>query len=97
VRVAVNCTFLGVAEGNVSDYSVSEHPVLNFMRLNLTVSVATNETYSIANMTYNILGGNLGGGVWWYAYRNILNFVTEMGTIYTLRITYELYFPEAIE
>lgn len=97
-RVIVNCTFLDVTEGDPFDFSASEHPVLNLIRLNVTVSCASlsNFSYSIANMTYDTLGGDLGSGMWWYSYVDVLNFILTQGVVYTIVITYEVFYPEEL-
>jgi len=82
VRVMVNYTFLGV----------SAEAALNLIRLNLTVTVLNNITFSIQNMTYNYVGGDYGDGVWWYSFVDILNFQTDYGTIYIVTVTYEVYY-----
>ena len=82
VRVLVNYTFLGV----------SAAAALNLIRLNLTVTVLNNITFSIQNMTYNELGGDFGNGLWWYSFRDILNFETDYGTVYVTTVTYEVYY-----
>ena len=97
VRVIVNCTFLNVAEGNGSDYSASEHPVLNYIRLGLVVTTSSATVFELTNMTYDVLGGDLGGGLWYYSFVDILNFTTIAGEIYITTITYEIYYPEVIE
>jgi len=84
VRVMVNYTFLGVSAADA----------LNLIRLNLTVTVLNNITFSIQNMTYDYLGGDYGDGVWWYSFVDILNFLTDYGTIYTVTVTYEIFYSD---
>lgn len=82
VRVLVNYTFLGV----------SEVEALDLIRLNITVTVLNNITYSIQNMTYNSVGGDLGNGVWWYSFVDILNFLTVNSLVYAVTVTYEVFY-----
>jgi hypothetical protein len=92
VRVFVNYTFLDLSTPPWDNMSAELHPALKQMRLNLTVTVLNNITFSIQNMTYNSLGGDLGDGVWWYSFRDILNFETAYGTIYVTTVTYEVFY-----
>jgi len=82
VRVTVNYTLLGV----------SDPDLLNYIRVNLTVTESDIVTYSISNMTYDYLGGDLGDGLYWYSFVDILNFQTVSGAIYEIQITYEVYY-----
>ena len=83
VRVYVNYTFLGV----------SDPDTLNYIRLNVTVLEGLGDTiFSIQNMTYDYLGGNLGDGIWWYSFVDVLNFLTVEGQVYIATVTYEVYY-----
>lgn len=92
VRVFVNYTLLDLSSPDPANFSAELHPALNLIRLNLKVTVLSNITFSIQNMTYNELGGEVGDGVWWYSFVDILNFETAYGTIYATTITYEIFY-----
>ena len=82
VRVLVNYTFLGV----------SDPDLLNYIRLNVTVLSLGDTIFSIQNMTYDELGGDLGDGIWWYSFKDVLNFLTVEGQVYIATVTYEVYY-----
>ncbi len=82
VRVFVNYTFLGV----------SDPDTLNYIRLNVTVLSLGDTIFSIQNMTYNSVGGDIGDGIWWYSFVDVLNFLTVSGTIYMTTVTYEVFY-----
>jgi len=93
VRVFVNYTFLGLEDPDLYDFSGAEtQPALNLIRINITVTVLNNITFSIQNMTYQYIGGALGDGIWWYGFKDILNFQTAYGTIYMVTVTYEVFY-----
>ena len=82
VRVLVNYTFLGV----------SDPDLLNYIRLNVTVLSLGDTIFSIQNMTYDELGGDLGDGIWWYSFKDVLNFLTVEGQTYIATVTYEVWY-----
>ena len=82
VRVYVNYTLLGV----------SDPDTLNYIRLNVTVLSLGDTIFSIQNMTYDYLGGNLGDGIWWYSFVDVLNFLTVEGQVYIATVTYEVFY-----
>ena len=91
VRVTVNYTFLGLDAPDPYNYTAEEQPALNYLRLNVTVTSINGTVFAQQNFTYDELGGEIGGGVWYYSELVYFDFLNTMGEVYIVTVTYEIY------
>ena len=85
--------FLVGVKINMSYYGITtETEARNIIRLNLTVSTPTNASlYSKSNMTYNSKF-TADYPIWRITYEDTLGFLPSQGNIYTVSVTYEVFF-----
>ena len=85
VRVVLNDTLLGLTFPD--DVALG----LNYFRLNVTVTTLSETVFSQANFTYDDLNG-AHGDLWYYSQEVEFDFLLVSGHIYTVTITYEVYY-----
>jgi len=78
----VNHTLLGLAD--VSEAKAIIRGSIEMTRLGETLFSQTNMTYSDT--------GDVGATCWWLSYTVIVPIILEAGTIYTVTITYEVFY-----
>jgi len=73
--------------------AIDENEGKNYQRHNVTVT-NTNGTvvFSQNNFTYAYSDDSIDPPMWFYEYEIVLNFLPEMGEIYTATITYEVFY-----
>lgn len=83
-RVLVNHTLLGFAPAESEDGR-------NYFRLHLEMSVAGDSVFTLQNMTYDSLWGIFEVGIWWFSYVDIVDYILEPATIYTVTFSLIVY------
>ena len=78
---SLNSTFLGLSDDSEG---------MNYIRHSVTVSNLTGVVFSQQNFTYH--GRGHVGSMYFYQYEVVLNFLPEYGEIYTVTVTYEVFY-----
>ena len=78
-----NSSFMGIADDVVGR---------NYQKHNVTVTRLGETIFSQQNFTYVVVETFLTPPVWHYCYEVILNFLPIAGQIYTVTVTYEVYY-----
>ena len=64
----------------------------NYQRHNIIVTNSSATVFSQVNFTYFYADDSIDPPMWYYGYEVVLNFLPVAGTIYTVTITYEVYY-----
>lgn len=79
----LNSTLVGAIDGNDGK---------NYQRHNVTVTSLGETVFSQQNFTYVYKDIGIDPPLWLYQYDVVLNFLPQAGEIYTVTITYEVYY-----
>ena len=71
--------------------AINEADGQNYQLHNVTVTNARTTVFSQENFTY-VTVQDIGFPLWTYAYEVVLNFIPEQGQIYTVTVTYEVFY-----
>jgi hypothetical protein len=85
-RFMVNYTLLGLT--HPADMALG----INYIRANISFALAGETLFTQQNLTYDYLSGLVETGIWYFAYYVYIPIILVAGAIYTLTVTYEVFY-----